>query len=41
MKVWIAEEVPGNLVKSETSTKMEEMGDLKQTMTVVDYNVVK
>jgi hypothetical protein len=41
MKVWTADEIPGNLVKSETNTKMEEMGDIKQTMTVVDYNVVK
>jgi hypothetical protein len=41
MKVWSSTEVPGNMVKSETTTKMEEMGDVKQTMTLVDYSVVK
>jgi hypothetical protein len=41
IKVWSAEEVPGGMVKNETTTKMEGMGDMKQTMTVVDFDVVK
>jgi hypothetical protein len=41
MKVWTSQEVPGGMVKSETTTKMEEMGDMKMTMTLVDYTVNK
>ncbi|HVT83350.1 MAG TPA: hypothetical protein VHM90_22105, partial [Phycisphaerae bacterium] len=40
MKIWSSTEVPGGMVKTETASKTE-MGDMKMTMTVVDYAVVK
>jgi hypothetical protein len=41
MKVWTSVEVPGGMVKTEITTKMEGMGDIKQTMTLVDFAIVK
>jgi hypothetical protein len=41
MKTWTSSEVPLGLVKSETTTTTDEMGDVKMTMKVVDFDVAK
>jgi hypothetical protein len=41
VKVWSSSEIPGGTVKTETTTTMDQMGDIKVTMSVVDYSVTK
>jgi hypothetical protein len=41
MKVWSSPEVPNGMVKTETTTTMDPVGEVKMIQTVVDYNVVR
>jgi hypothetical protein len=41
MKVWTSADVPGGMVKSETTAKVQDAGYVKSTLTLVDYAVVK
>ena len=41
MKIWTSTTIPGGMVKTETTTTVEQMGDMKITQTVVDYDIAK
>jgi len=41
VKVWNTPDVPGGLVKTDTTTTMGQMGEMKATLTLVDYTIVK
>jgi hypothetical protein len=41
VKTWTSADVPLGLVKSETTTTADEMGDVKLTMKLVDFDVAK
>ena len=41
VKTWTSSEVPGGMVKSEQNGTMGQMGDMKTTITLVDYTIVK
>jgi hypothetical protein len=40
-KIWSSPDVPGTTVKTETTTTMDQMGDVKSSMTVVDFDIIK
>jgi hypothetical protein len=37
VKIWTVPAIPGGMVKTETTTKTAELGDMTSTMTVVDF----
>jgi len=41
VKIWTTPDVPGGTVKTETTTTMGQMGEMKASVTLVDYTIVK
>ena len=41
VKIWSTPTVPGGMVKSEQTTTMGTMGEMKSSITLVDYTIVK